>query len=181
MTLLNYRQQAEEAYDQREDLMRWLAGPDGRGYFEYFATSKKDFYASGRYTSEEWREMGGNANAIRQCLELSEVYSVGPDPFIMIQHAAESRELEPWRAEDLPSQAGFVWLPGPLPMADARGIVCHVRALSWYLATLPQEFKSPNVITNDYKRTRWVNQSTSCHQNPSQKKQQESHLSVRPR
>jgi hypothetical protein len=77
-------------------------------------------------------EVGLNLSAlVRRWIDMGECFYVTDDMMALAQAAAKTMPNETLLAEDLPSTAGFLWLPRAIPHVDVRGTRMRTHAITW--------------------------------------------------
>lgn len=65
-------------------------------------------------------------------IKVAESFYITDDMLTLAEHAAQSMPNQWINREDLPAEAGFLWLPRPIAHFDIRGRQLRTRALSWH-------------------------------------------------
>lgn len=71
------------------------------------------------------------AGYLQRILDVSENFYVAPDMLELAVAAAETMPDEPLLMEDVPTMAGFMYLPSPIRLMDIRGRLLSVNAVIW--------------------------------------------------
>lgn len=85
-------------------------------------------------TVPEWLSTGKHfTDSVHSMLTMGETFYIAPGMHALVAAAAEEWiDDEPVQPEDLPTDSGFLWMPGAgLATIDIRGQVMHTNAMTW--------------------------------------------------